>query len=257
VTREVATRGQLHVRPNLAVRPAYDGSGGYQLSWGEGSRREQFLTESPELAACLATLPSPTTAEFVVARLVADLGMDEPTSINLVADLSDYGFWSSSAPTTWTDGEQSWLDVEWNDALEFHAATRNMIWSHDYSGDPKVMTRYHVEHNVVPDTEPPTRYRPEVTATIPLPEPAMPDIEFHQLARQRRTSRDFRRSSHAHRPRHDPVLDVQAPVPVGAAPLLRHTVIQPRHSVHRIRHHRGPRGSGRTRTGLRRLPLLT
>jgi SagB-type dehydrogenase family enzyme len=114
--------------------------------------------------------------------------------MNLVNTLRDYGYWRQE-PTHRTDGERRWLDVEWNDALQFHTATRNMIWSHDYSGDPKVMTRYHVEHNVAPETEPPSRYQPEVTANVPLPKPTVPHIDFHRLAQQRRTSRDFRNTT--------------------------------------------------------------
>lgn len=190
----VVANATLHAHPNLAVRQAYDGAGGYQISWGEGSRREQFLTQSPELAACLATMPNPVTTDAAVARLVAELGMDGPAATHLIADLLDYGYWTV-APQPWTDGEQRWLDVEWNDALEFHAATRNMIWSHDYSGDPKVMTRYHVEHNVQPGSEPPMRYEPKVETTVQLPEPAIPDIDFHRLAGKRRTGRDFRNTS--------------------------------------------------------------
>lgn len=193
MTHEVGNE-TLHAQPNLAVRQAHDGSGGYQILWGEGSRREQFLTQSPDLAACLATMPSPVTTDAAVAKLVTDLGMNELAATGFVADLLEYIYWSA-VPTTRTDGEKRWLDVEWNDALEFHVATRSMIWSHDYSGDPKVMTRYHVERKVTPESEPPTPYRPEVSATVPLPEPAIPDIDFHQLARRRRTSRDFRSTS--------------------------------------------------------------
>lgn len=194
MTDTVPANATLHAHPNVAARQAYDGAGGYQISWGEGSRREQFLTPSPELAACLTTMPTPVTTDAAVARLVTDLGMDTPGATQLVSDLLEYQYWTI-APQPWTDGERHWLDVEWNDALEFHAATRNMIWSHDYSGDPKVMTRYHVEHNVQPGSEPPARYTPEVEAIVALPEPAIPDIDFHQLARKRRTGRDFRKTS--------------------------------------------------------------
>lgn len=184
----------LHAQPNLTIRQAYDGSAGYEISWGEGSGREHFQTESSELAASLASMPNPTTIREIMVRFATDLGLDEAEASNLVEALREYGYWRLTS-TSRTGGEQRWLDVEWNDALEFHTATRDMIWSHDYSGNPKVMTRYHVEHNVAPETEPPTRFEPEVTTTVPLPEPALPDIDFHQLARHRRTSRNFRNTS--------------------------------------------------------------
>ncbi|HKS44598.1 MAG TPA: hypothetical protein VJT49_05690 [Amycolatopsis sp.] len=184
----------LHLQPNLSVRQSYDGSGTYQVTWGQGSQREYFQTHSPDLAACLATMPSPLTIENARSRLISELGLEHDTAAGLVNDLLSYGYFSSASRAL-TAGEQLWRDVEWDDALGFHMATRNMIWSHDYSGNPKVMTRCHVEHNVRPDTDPPTRYTPEVQTTVALPEPAIPDVDFHEIVRQRRTSRDFRNTT--------------------------------------------------------------
>lgn len=184
----------LHLPPNLSVRRSHDGSSGYQVTWGQGSEREHFQTDSADLAACLATMPSPLTNEEASSRLITELGLDRDAATDLVADLISYGYWSS-APQPLTAGEQLWRDVEWDDALGFHMATRNMIWSHDYSGNPKVMTRYHVEHNVQPETDPPTRYAPDVQATVALPEPAVPDVDFQQVVHNRRTGRDFRNTA--------------------------------------------------------------
>lgn len=181
----------LHLPPGLSVRRACDGSGGYQVTWGQGSGREYFQTDSPDLAACLVTMTSPLTAGEASSRLVTELGLGGDAAAALVSDLIGYGYWSP-APRPLTAGEQLWRDVEWDDALGFHMATRNMIWSHDYSGSPKVMTRYHVEHGVRPGTGPPARYAPAVQSTAALPEPALPDADFRQVARKRRTSRDFR-----------------------------------------------------------------
>ncbi|AUS79736.1 hypothetical protein C1701_16945 [Actinoalloteichus sp. AHMU CJ021] len=181
----------LHLPPNLSVRRSYDGRSGYQVTWGQGSKREHFQTHSAELAACLATMPSSLTIEEASSRLITELGLNRDAAVDLVSDLISYGYWSPT-PQPLTAGEQLWRDVEWDDALEFHMATRNMIWSHDYSGNPKVMTRYHVEHNVQPESDPPTRYTPSVQATVVLPEPAVPDVAFEQVVRERRTTRDFR-----------------------------------------------------------------
>lgn len=186
--------GVLHLQPNLSVRQSYDNDGGYQVAWGQGSQREHFQTHSPELAACLATMPSPLTIAEAGLRLTTALGLDADAATTLVSDLIRYGYWSPT-PHTLTTGEQLWRDVEWDDALGFHTATRNMIWSHDYSGDPKVMTRYHVEHNVQPDTGPPVPYSPDVLTRVTLPEPAVLDVDFHDVVRKRRTSRDFRNTT--------------------------------------------------------------
>lgn len=194
MTHIVPDNGTLHTPPNLSVRQSYDGAGGYQVSWGQGSQREQFLTHSADLAACLVTMPSPLYAEDATSRLITELGLDNDAATDLVRGLINYGYLSSESESL-TTGEQRWRDVEWDDALEFHMVTRNMIWSHDYSGDPRVMTRYHVEHNVQPDSDPPTRYSPDVLATVALPEPAAPDMDFRQLVSKRRTGRGFRYTS--------------------------------------------------------------
>ncbi|MQA07398.1 MAG: hypothetical protein GEU98_02385 [Pseudonocardiaceae bacterium] len=194
MTDTLRDNATLHIPPNLTVRRSYDGEGGYQVAWGQGSQREQFVTHSPDLAACLATMPSDMSTDAATARLFTELGIDEDAAAKLVHDLVDYGYWSLE-PAPLTLGEQRWRDVEWDDALEFHMATRNMIWSHDYTGDPKVITRYHVEHNVQPGSDPPTPYSPTVLTTVDLPEPAVPDVDFRQVVRKRRTGRDFRSTS--------------------------------------------------------------
>lgn len=267
----------LYAQPNLTIRQAYDVPAGYEIAWGEGSRREHFVTQSPELAACLITMPNPTSTGTAVTKLVDDLGLDVTSATSLVNDLCDYGYWCST-PTSWTLGEQGWLDVEWNDALRFHTATRAMTWSHDYSGDPKVMTRYHVQHNVTPETEPPTRYEPEVTTTVSLPEPSITDIDFHQLVRQRRTSRDFRNTSitltdlatilswtfkpqfPGHAPRHYATQSYSrgAPFPAFVITGLRHAPVELEHDfgVYHYSPERHELGLVNSATGLDRLDAL-
>lgn len=186
--------GMLHTPSNLSVRLSCDGTGRYQVSWGQGSHREEFLIDSPDFAACLATMPSPLLAEAASDRLITELGLDLDVARALVRDLIGYGYWSATSDPH-TEGEQRWLNVEWDDALEFHMATRNMIWSHDYSGNPKVMTRYHVDRNVQPDSDPPIRYSPAVLNTVTLPEQMIPEVNFWQVLRKRRTSREFRHTS--------------------------------------------------------------
>lgn len=181
----------LHLQPNLLVRKSFEEDSRYQVSWGQGSEREHFQTDSADLAACLATMPEALSRAEAVQRFVSQLGVDSDAAAQLVDDPSSYNYWMTVAQSS-TAGERMWRDVEWDDALGFHMATRNMIWSHDYSGDPKVMTRYHVEHNVQPETEPPTRYRPVISAEIALPQPALPEVDFNHVICERRTGRDFR-----------------------------------------------------------------
>lgn len=81
----------LHIPHNLSVRRSYDGTGGYQIAWGQGSQREYFQTHSPDLAACLATMPSPLTIEEADSRLITELGLDRDAATDLVRDSSATG----------------------------------------------------------------------------------------------------------------------------------------------------------------------
>ncbi|RIK08236.1 MAG: hypothetical protein DCC49_09235 [Acidobacteria bacterium] len=193
MTHSLAGSKLLHTQPNLSVRRSFDDSG-LQVTWGEGSEREELITDSPDLAGCLATMPDQISADLATSRFIAEMGLDADAAANLVHQLVNYGYWSLE-PKRLTQGELRWRDVEWNDALDFHRATRNMIWSHDYSGNPKVMTRYHVQFNVQPDSDPPTRYSPNVLATVVMPKPASLDVDFRQIVQKRRTARDFRNTS--------------------------------------------------------------
>jgi hypothetical protein len=179
----------LHLAPNLVVRAA--GDDGYQIAWGQGSDREYFITDSADLAGLLATMPRTTNVVDARRQLEHGLRTSADEATTLIGHLVGYGYWLPE-PASLTQGERSWLDVDWEDALDLHMATRGMIWSHDYSGNPQVMTRYHVTENVQPNSPRPTRRRPPRTETVILPEPAQLGVDYWRAHEGRRTSRDFR-----------------------------------------------------------------
>ncbi|BCB74539.1 hypothetical protein Pflav_009490 [Phytohabitans flavus] len=165
----------------------------YQIAWGQGSDREYFITDSADLAGLLATMPRTTTVIDARRQLEQGLRTSTVEAATLVGHLVSYGYWLPE-PAILTLGERSWLDVGWEDALDLHMATRGMIWSHDYSGNPQVMTRYHVTKNVQPDSPRPMRRRPVRTETVSLPEPTDLGVDYWRAHDGRRTSRDFRTS---------------------------------------------------------------
>ncbi|MGH8882574.1 MAG: hypothetical protein ACRD0P_35385, partial [Stackebrandtia sp.] len=184
----------LYFAKTVCVRPHHDDPSTFEITWGEGCRRESFVTESAALASALATTPAETPFEDEVKRLAAILDLDAADSEALLSGLRDYGLYRTE-PDDRTAAEDRWLDVAWADALDLHMATRDSIWVHDYSGNPKVMTRYFVDRNVQPETPPPPRYPVPAGESVALP-PAKPHMEqFDAVPARRRTGRNFRNAT--------------------------------------------------------------
>lgn len=184
------TTEPMYLARTVCVRPHHEHAQAFEVAWGEGWRRESFVTDSVELASAIAVAPRETTFEDEVQRLATLLGVDPLEAQELVTGLRAYGLFHS-APDDITAAEERWLDVAWADALDFHLATRDAKWVHDYTGNPKVMTRYFVDHNVQPDTSPPARYPAPPGETVPLPPAKRLDADFDAAQARRRTSRNF------------------------------------------------------------------
>lgn len=179
----------LYRATDVRIRPSAEFE--FEIAWGEGSAREYMLTRSPSLAGVLATMPPCSEEAIACDRLTSALGISAADALALVERLTAYGFWITE-PRPLNPGEQHWDTVGWYDALLFHMATRNTVWSHDYSGSPAVMTRFSGTGNVQPDTLRPDRIAREYRQTVPLPEPAALKTDYWQAHDNRRTHRDFR-----------------------------------------------------------------
>lgn len=181
----------LYLARTTSVRPHPGRASSFEITWGEGHQRQTFVTDSAALASALAAAPPESTAEDEVKRLAVLLGLDLQDAESLVSGLVDYGLYRTE-PDDVTAAEERWLDVAWADALDLHLATRNAIWVHDYSGNPKVMTRYFVDRNVQPDTPPPPRAPVPTGETLQLPQVKPLDELYDTVQARRRTARQFR-----------------------------------------------------------------
>ncbi len=178
----------------LCVRPHHEDSRTFEVAWGEGSRRESFVTPSAALAAALATAPTKAHAEDEVQRLATLLSIGPAEATELLRGLRCYGLYRDE-PDELTAAEDRWLDVAWSDGLDFHLATHDAMWVHDYTGDPKVMTRYFVDRRLDPETPPPARFPVPEGERVPLPEVKPLSEELRNIQGRRRTARDFRGTS--------------------------------------------------------------
>lgn len=178
----------LHLADDVVLQSA--GPDGYTLAWGRGSDREYFTTDSADFAGLLIAMPRTTTVAQARSLIAEKLGVSGADCAEVVARLLDYGYWATEASGL-TPGEQTWISLGWEDALDYHRASSRTIWSHDYSGSPQVMTRNLVDQNVQPDTPRPERWCPAVSESLPLPEPGELPAEYWDVHERRRTARDF------------------------------------------------------------------
>lgn len=180
----------LFVTSTLSVSPSLEEAGSYEVAWGEGTFREFFSTK-PALAALLVTAPAHTTLRKETDRIASGMKIRQDDALDLIRGLRAYGFYRDT-PRVLSAAEKRWLDVSWHDALDLHLATHEIKWIHDYSGNPKVMTKYHIDKRVEPATPPPRRYPVPIGGpSIPLPA-RMPLAEnFFEVQGNRRTRRKF------------------------------------------------------------------
>jgi len=181
----------LYLAKTVCVRPYHEDPSTFEVAWGEGNERQSFVTESAALASALAAAPAETTVADEVKRLAGLLELGASDTDALVSGLRDYALYRVE-PDDISAAEERWLDVAWADALDLHRATRNAVWVHDYTGNPKVMTRYFVDRNVQPDTPPPARYAVPDGARVKLPPAKALNDAFDAVQARRRTRRDFR-----------------------------------------------------------------
>jgi nitroreductase len=185
-----STGAVLHLAKNFLVRSLPGETEFSEVSWGEGSQRCYYKFPQ-ELAVLFMTCPADGSRQDWLDRL-AGLGVEAEEAAELLRTVEDDGLLTPETQQL-TPGEEQWLDVEWSDALQLHWAEKDCRWDHDYTNNPKVMTRYRGE-NVVPSTPPPGAF-PCVPAAgkqaVVLPDAVELDRPFREVQHQRRTAYQF------------------------------------------------------------------
>lgn len=184
------TNPVLHLSRNVIVRPSHESVGDLELSWGEGSGRQHFIFNSAEAVVALLNGPMSAPASTYVDRLRALAGISGEDADKIVSELREYALFQNESQEL-SAAEERWVNVAWHDALELHLATRRMTWLHDYTGNPKVMTKYFLNQNVQPDTDPPGHFPVPEGHVVALPPPSTIDSDFRAVQASRRTHRKF------------------------------------------------------------------
>jgi hypothetical protein len=90
--------------------------------------------------------------------------------------------------------ELQWEKWGWRDALDFHRATRDLLWRHDYSSNPEIMTWY-LNDKTIPNDSPkplPKKEKPEwVKVELPSPSGKLDRVSFGTALDKRQTFRNF------------------------------------------------------------------
>lgn len=182
----------IYVAADIQIRYSLVDKSLLQITWGEGSHREEFETDSAELAALLMTLDSPTPANVVLERM-AMAGISNAEAVELIGVLLGHHLFSAEPFAEVSEAEKTWVRLGWQDALMMHRATRNTLWRHDYPPNPQVMTWFFHDTEILPDTP-----RPEIADIITDDTLYLPDateqltqVNAIEAIHRRRTHRNF------------------------------------------------------------------
>lgn len=174
----------------ISLTPGSDRS--FTVSWGGGTARKVFDTDSPELCAVLFTADFTREPSDVTEALAEQLDCSPDDARNLVRALDGYDFFGAKPPSPYYD---EWLKLGWADALAIHQATADCRWVHDYRGAPQVMVRDSTNAPVRPTAPKPLPRFAEGTVTIPLPDPRPVHTPYREYFSGRRTKRNFRNTT--------------------------------------------------------------
>lgn len=191
----ISTNASYSLVKNVAVRAATEGAQQWELSGGEGSVRCFYGIPSEVAAFLLTCEPQNSFGRWIDGFSRA--GLTDADSRQFVEQLVKDGILNSLTTNSLSAGEEQWVDLDWSDALHQHWAERDSKWIHDYTNNPKVMTRYDGE-NVVPDTQPPASFDcvPMPGAkSVRLADPLDLGARFRDVQQQRRTSYQFENTS--------------------------------------------------------------
>lgn len=188
---------RIALSPSFICRPGPT-PGACLISYGEGSSREELEVESPRLVASLIELRRPKSIAEVCHSFATRLEITQSSAKLTIERFIDIGllvneskFWNE------THDSKTWNALGWRDALDFHLATRNMIWRHSYktgADKPPIMTYRWGDKLIEPDRPQPTRREPIATQQwVRLPDPSASTGErsYLEALHRRRTCRHF------------------------------------------------------------------
>lgn len=184
------------INPSITFRFATRNAQEIQIVAGEGSRRVEFATDNHTLVSWLLKLRFPCTPDEAIQKAVSILGINIESAMEMVNSLVESSIilpCPAHGIETLTS-ELQWEKWGWRDALDFHRATRDLLWRHDYSSKPEIMTWYLGNKAIPCDIPKPSPKKqkaewPEVK--LPAPSEKLDAVSFGTALDKRQTFRHF------------------------------------------------------------------
>lgn len=184
-----------HVNPMLTVRCSLADKDEIQVLVGEGSKRQEFLFSDAAIVAAIFTCGNGGSGSEIVNALCAELGLAMEDGMRLFGTLVEREILVRPAETS--PATSLWERWGWRDALDFHAATTNVIWRHSYkdgAAKPDVMT-YFLDDELAEAGRPKPQGRERHASTeysrLLPPSDRLRHVPFTEALSRRRTKRVF------------------------------------------------------------------
>jgi len=189
---------KLRLNYGIKVRFGLENPEDIQVVVGEGSERNEFVINNDNLVSWLFNVMEEAEQNDLVTNCAEELGMKIEDAKKLINTLIENEIFVSAASNSAnpTNAESLWEKWGWRDALDLHNANRNLLWIHDYTNNPKVMTWYHKDILIIPETPEPS---PSKKNKSWVKKYSLPQISnkaknqiFGDVLHNRRTRRNFK-----------------------------------------------------------------
>ncbi|CAD0228223.1 SagB/ThcOx family dehydrogenase [Planktothrix agardhii] len=184
------------LNPSTTIRFSASDAEEVQIVVGEGSKRVELATSNNKLISWLLKLRYPCTYSQVVENASSILNTSPNEVDEIVHNFMEAGVvvQCSAEGVEVSSSELQWEKWGWRDALDFHRATRDLLWRHDYSSNPEIMTWY-LNDQTIPNDLPkpsPKKEKPEwAKVELPSPSEKLGNVSFGTALDNRQTFRNF------------------------------------------------------------------
>ena len=188
--------GHFVLNPSTTIRFSASDAEEVQIVVGEGSKRVELATSNNKLISWLLKLRYPCTYSQVVENASSILNASPNEVDGIVHNFMEAGVvvQCSAEGVEVSSSELQWEKWGWRDALDFHRATRDLLWRHDYSSNPEIMTWY-LNDQTIPNDSPkpsPKKEKPEwAKVELPSPSEKLGNVSFGTALDKRQTFRNF------------------------------------------------------------------
>ncbi len=189
---------KLRLNYSIKVRFGLENPTDIQVLVGEGSERNEFVINNENLVSWLFKFIEDTEQIDLVENCAEELGMEIKEAEKLIEKLIELEIFvrSSSIDMVPTSAELLWEKWGWRDALDLYTANRNLLWIHDYTNNPRVMTWYHKDILILPETPEPSPDKSDKPwpkkYSLPLLSDKIRNQVFGEVLHNRRTRRNFK-----------------------------------------------------------------